>query len=64
MPRKECSVMGERLSFVARRPADDGTLQGVRKILGFCSLENHPRVLPIPEPIAYFHFASPSTIVM
>jgi hypothetical protein len=30
MPWKECSVMDERLQFVARRLADGGTLQGVR----------------------------------
>jgi len=28
MPWKECSVMGERLQFVARGRADGGTLQG------------------------------------
>ena len=30
MPWKECSVMDERLQFVARRRGDGGTLQGVR----------------------------------
>ena len=29
MPWKECSVMGERLQFVARGRADGGTLQGI-----------------------------------
>jgi hypothetical protein len=29
MPWRECSVMDERLQFVARRLADGGTLQGV-----------------------------------
>jgi hypothetical protein len=30
MPWKECSVMDERLQFVARRRAHGGPLQGVR----------------------------------
>ena len=32
MPWKECSVMDERLQFVARRRADGGTVQGVRNL--------------------------------
>ncbi len=32
MPWKECSVMDERLQFVARRRADGGTLQRVRDL--------------------------------
>ena len=33
MPGKECSVMDERMQFVARRLADGGTVQRVRQSL-------------------------------